>query len=66
MTRPETPWLDLFTAPLAQAAPDVGDLIERQAHDNAASINLVASESYCPRSTLEAEASVLVNKNASG
>lgn len=66
MTRPDSPWLDLFTSSLSRAAPDIGALIERQARANATSVNLVASESYCPRSTLEAEASVLVNKNASG
>jgi glycine hydroxymethyltransferase len=55
-----------FTEPLAVAAPDIAALIERQRESNVASINLVASESYCPRATLEAEASILVNKNATG
>ena len=31
-----------------------------------ATVNLIASESYCPRATIDAEASMLVNKNASG
>ena len=61
-----TPWASLFTEPLAAAASDIAALIERQRRQNAESINLVASESYCPRATLEAEASLLVNKNASG
>lgn len=61
-----TPWSSLFTQPLAEAAPDIAGLIDRQRRQNAESINLVASESYCPQATLEAEASVLVNKNASG
>jgi glycine hydroxymethyltransferase len=59
-------WTSMFTAPLDGADPAIAALIERQRADNAASVNLVASESYCPRATLEAEASVLVNKNASG
>lgn len=59
-------WTSMFTAPLEGADPAIAALIERQRADNAASVNLVASESYCPRATLEAEASVLVNKNASG
>ncbi len=59
-------WGQLFTEPIAAADPAVAALIERQSEQNAASINLVASESYCPRATLEAEASVLINKNASG
>src|SRR3546814_8425617 len=29
-------------------------------------IKLIASESYCPRATLEVEASILVSKNATG
>ncbi|MCC7194118.1 MAG: serine hydroxymethyltransferase [Gemmatimonadaceae bacterium] len=59
-------WTSLFTAPLAGADPAIADLIEQQRRDNAAAVNLVASESYCPRATLEAEACVLINKNASG
>jgi glycine hydroxymethyltransferase len=61
-----TPWAPLFTRPLAESASDIAALIERQRRQNAESVNLVASESYCPRATLEAEASVLINKNASG
>ena len=60
------PWATLFTQSLADAAPAEHSLIERQRSSNAESVNLVASESYCPRATLEAEASILVNKNASG
>jgi glycine hydroxymethyltransferase len=56
----------LFTQSLAEAAHDIDSLIERQRRSNVESVNLVASESYCPRATLEAEASILVNKNASG
>lgn len=61
-----TAWASLFTAPLVEADGEIAELIGRQRRDNRESINLVASESYCPRSTLEAEASVLINKNASG
>lgn len=61
-----TPWASLFTERLVEADRDISDLIERQRRQNAESINLVASESYCPRATVEAEASVLINKNASG
>ena len=65
MTTPR-PWASLFTERLVDADRDIAELIERQRRHNAESINLVASESYCPRATLEAEASVLINKNASG
>lgn len=61
-----TPWASLFTERLVEADRDISDLIERQRRQNVESINLVASESYCPRATVEAEASVLINKNASG
>ncbi len=61
-----TPWGQWFTDPLEAADSDIAALIERQRLQNTESINLVASESYCPRATLEAEASVLINKNASG
>ena len=65
MTKP-SPWSSLFTESLSDADRDIAHLIERQRRQNTESINLVASESYCPRATLEAEASILINKNASG
>ena len=65
MNKP-TPWSSLFTEPLSDADRDIARLIERQRRQNSESVNLVASESYCPRATLEAEASILINKNASG
>lgn len=61
-----TPWDAIFTRPLAAADGEIAGLIESQRNQNETTVNLVASESYCPRATLEAEASVLVNKNASG
>jgi glycine hydroxymethyltransferase len=63
---PPSPWSSLFTEPLSDADRDIAQLIERQRRQNNESVNLVASESYCPRATLEAEASILINKNASG
>jgi len=59
-------WASIFTEPLAVADGAIAELIDRQRRHNVESVNLVASESYCPRATLEAEASVLINKNASG
>jgi glycine hydroxymethyltransferase len=56
----------MFTGPLAFADAQIAGLIQSQRAQNEATINLVASESYCPRATLEAEASALINKNASG
>lgn len=59
-------WAELLGRPLAAVDPEMAGLIDAQRAQNAATINLVASETYCPQATLEAEASVLVNKNASG
>jgi glycine hydroxymethyltransferase len=61
-----TQWAGLFEPAVAEADPQVAGLLdeERQRQDRA--VNLIASESYCPRATVEAEASILVNKNATG
>ncbi len=62
----EPTWRALFTTPLAEADPEIHGLITKQEEINRDTINLVASETYCPLSTLEAEASAVINKNASG
>ena len=59
-------WSGLFDADLAHADPAIDRLIAQETARNGATINLVASESYCPRATLQAEASILVTKNATG
>jgi glycine hydroxymethyltransferase len=59
-------WDGLFDAGLTQADPAIDRLIAQEAARNGATINLIASESYCPRATLQAEASILVTKNATG
>lgn len=59
-------WADLFAADLAVADPEIAQLIAAQERQNRATVNLVASETYCPAATLAAEASELVNKNAGG
>ncbi len=59
-------WTGLFDADLSQADPTIGGLIAQEAARNSATVNLIASESYCPRATLQAEASILVTKNATG
>lgn len=60
------PWSALFADALPQADPEMAELVASEAARNAATVNLIASESYCPRATIDAEASMLVNKNASG
>lgn len=63
---PETAWTTLFTTPLAEADPEIHGLVGKQEALNRDTVNLVASETYCPLSTLQAEASAVINKNASG
>ena len=60
------PWSALFADALPQADREMAALVASEAARNAATVNLIASESYCPRATIDAEASMLVNKNASG
>jgi len=57
-------WADLFTSDLEVADPEIAELIAAQKRQNRATVNLVASETYCPAATLAAEASELINKNA--
>ena len=59
-------WADLFTSDLAVADPKIAELIAVQERQNRATVNLVASETYCTAATLAAEASELINKNAGG
>ena len=60
------PWSSLFTTSLAEVDEVVFSQIEAQRGQNRTSLNLIASESYAPRATLEAEASALINCNSSG
>lgn len=66
MTGPADDHWPLFCEPLAAADPAVAGLIGEEEVRNASTVNLIASESYCPRATVEAEASLLVNKNVYG
>lgn len=59
-------WHALFTTRLPGLDPEMESLLAAQRAQNARTINLVASETYAPVATLEAEASVLVDKNATG
>jgi glycine hydroxymethyltransferase len=59
-------WTSIFTSALIDADPWIHGQIEAQGAQNRATINLIASESYAPRSTIQAEASTLINCNSSG
>jgi glycine hydroxymethyltransferase len=56
----------LFTAPIESADPEMAALLVDEWKRQATTVNLIASESYCPRATIDAESSILVNKNATG
>ena len=55
-----------LVSPLAGADPELASLLKAEVERNGAAVNLIASESYCPRATLEAEASLLTTKNVVG
>lgn len=59
-------WGAIFTRSLGEVDQQVHDRIQDQVAQNSATVNLIASESYAPRATLQAEASTLINCNSSG
>jgi glycine hydroxymethyltransferase len=62
----EPSWVEMFDQGLAKADPAIAGLIAAETRRNNETLNLIASESYCPRATIDAEASILVTKNATG
>lgn len=66
MTREPRAWGALFGAPVEAADPQLARLLADEEARQAGTVNLIASESYAFRAALEAEASLLVDKNASG
>jgi glycine hydroxymethyltransferase len=59
-------WSGLFTDELDGVDETMARLLRAEESRQRTTVNLIASESYCPRAAIEAEASLLVNKNASG
>ena len=59
-------WHALFAAPLRTADSEVAGLLLAEEQRQKTAVNLIAFESYCPQATVDAEASSLVNKNATG
>src|SRR5690242_21428787 len=58
--------IDLFTAPLAEADPEIAEVIQRELGRQRDEIELIASENIVSRAVLEAQGSVLTNKYAEG
>jgi glycine hydroxymethyltransferase len=52
--------------PLSEADPQVGALVEAEAHRQAEKIRLIPSENYISRAVLDATASLLTNKYSEG
>ena len=57
---------DFFTASLAQADPEIADVVGRELGRQRDEIELIASENIVSRAVLEAQGSVLTNKYAEG
>ncbi|QPC44905.1 serine hydroxymethyltransferase [Kaustia mangrovi] len=55
-----------FSAPLAEADPDIADAIQKELGRQRHEIELIASENIVSRAVLEAQGSVLTNKYAEG
>jgi len=59
-------WSATFRTRLDEADPVLADLVLREGQRQQDAVNLIASESYCPRATIDTEASILTVKNATG
>src|SRR6516162_2413426 len=57
---------NLFTASLAEADPEVADVVKRELSRQRDEIELIASENIVSKAVLEAQGSVLTNKYAEG
>src|SRR5438309_7436060 len=57
---------NLFTVPLAEADPEIADVIKRELSRQRDEIELIASENIVSKAVLEAQGSVLTNKYAEG
>src|SRR5262244_1630000 len=69
MTEPSRAHADvasLFTASLAEADPEIADVIKRELSRQRDEIELIASENIVSKAVLEAQGSVLTNKYAEG
>src|SRR5262245_19087559 len=57
---------NLFTVPLAEADPEIADVVRRELSRQRDEIELIASENIVSKAVLEASGSVLTNKYAEG
>ena len=58
---PGSAWRALFEMPLQTADPGMAGLLAEEEQRQASAVNLIASESYCPRATIEAEVKSTTN-----
>ena len=57
---------NLFTVPLAEADPEIADVIRCELARQRDEIELIASENIVSKAVLEAQGSILTNKYAEG
>jgi glycine hydroxymethyltransferase len=55
-----------MNAPLADVDPDIAELLDRELGRQRATLEMIASENFAPRSVLQLQGSVLTNKYAEG
>src|SRR5437588_10609435 len=65
-SRPPADAANLFTVPLAEADPEIADVVRRELSRQRDEIELIASENIVSKAVLEAQGSVLTNKYAEG
>src|ERR1700684_546953 len=57
---------DYFNAPLAEVDPEIAEILSQELGRQQQTLEMIASENFVPVSVLEAQGSVLTNKNAEG
>src|ERR1700731_3675681 len=55
-----------MSAPLADVAPDIAELLGKELGRQRDTLEMIASENFVPRAVLQAQGSVLTNKYAEG
>ena len=61
-----TPADSVTNQPLSQVDPDVARAIDDELGRQRSTLEMIASENFAPRAVLEAQGSVLTNKDAEG
>src|SRR5215210_7971420 len=57
---------DFQTAPIADIAPEIAEVLDRELARQQGTLEMIASENFVPQAVLDAAGSVLTNKYAEG